>query len=180
MAGISGAIFMALFGGLSAWRWAATGSLFFALLVFRDFIMSYFFLKRKSALRMTSGMPVALSYLSTLLPLFYQSPAILVSEGGAIAANILFLSGFLLFTLATIELGSRVGISPALRDSVCRSGVYRIFRHPMYAGYMIAEAGWVIINPANSLLFVTCAGCYFFRMKAEDLCLKQAVLSIHR
>src|SRR4051812_3899332 len=94
LGGVLGAIFMALFIPLAAWRWFETGSLFFALLIWRDLTMSYFLLKRNPASRTSFGLPVLLAYFSTVLPLCYQAPGTLVGQHQLVGANLFFIVGF--------------------------------------------------------------------------------------
>jgi protein-S-isoprenylcysteine O-methyltransferase Ste14 len=68
--------------------------------------------------------------------------------------NLLVIIGFLLATLATIELGDSMGVSPAYRGKVCRTGIYRWVKHPMYLGYAIADFSWVLVSPLNSIIYV--------------------------
>ena len=76
--------------------------------------------------------------------------------------------GFLIVTLATIELGQRLGVSPAKRGEVCSSGVYRYLNHPMYVGYALAELGVVLLNPQNAGFFAISISLYILRARAES------------
>lgn len=170
-----GAAFMALFAVVSAWRWLHTGSLFYALLLLRDGMWSVFFLVRRPALKTGSRVEAVLAYVSTALPLFYFSPGGMVSWWLPVVANALAVIGFLLATLATIELGVKLGVAPAARGEKCRNGVYRWLKHPMYSGYIIAEAGWILLYPANAILFIASVACYACRMRAENRVLRHDV-----
>jgi protein-S-isoprenylcysteine O-methyltransferase Ste14 len=168
LTGFAGAIIMALFAATSLWRFIATQSLFFALLFFRDLLVSIFLCTRKPA---TSKGPVwtqGLAYFSSFLPLLYSAPkGVDLPLKITLGANLLVIAGFLLVTLATIELGNRMGVSPALRGSTCRTGVYRWMKHPMYFGYVIAELSWVLIDPKNLTLYCTSTCAYLIRANLE-------------
>jgi protein-S-isoprenylcysteine O-methyltransferase Ste14 len=169
---LGGALFMGVFAALAGWRWYQTGSLFFVFLVFRDLLLSALFLFRKDAAAKGSKREAALAYASTILPLFYIAPVAKVPVWTALGSDIIFIVGFLIATLAAIELGQRMGVSPALRGQVCKSGVYRLFKHPMYAGYVIAESGWVLLNPVNAVIFGLSAAGYYLRTQAENKVLR--------
>ena len=75
--------------------------------------------------------------------------------------------GFTISTLAIFDLGSSFGVSPANRGLVT-NGLYRYARHPMYTGYVIAEFGFVLLNPINLIIWVISVGFYFARTKIEE------------
>ena len=70
-----------------------------------------------------------------------------------------------------LKKSSSFGVSPANRGAV-RSGLYRYIRHPMYMGYVIAEFGFVLLNPTNLIIWVISVGLYFARTKIEDRALR--------
>jgi protein-S-isoprenylcysteine O-methyltransferase Ste14 len=163
-----GAAMMAIFAGIAGWRWHNTVSLFFALLVLRDLVLAYGFLTR-SRMSVEGGVRArAAAYFSTFLPLLYQVSSSVASKTTVFIVNSFFVVGFLLATLAAIELGSVIGIAPAFRGKIVRTGVYRFFRHPMYTGYLIAELGWVLLNPINLLIFVASICLIFYRIRIEN------------
>lgn len=171
---ISGAILMVLFAVLAGWRCLQTERLFFALLAFKNILWCVFLLKRKSAKLTASRGQSLLAYVSALLPLFYLSEVASVETWRSIAADSLAVLGFLLATLAVIELGSNVGVSPAARESRIRTGVYRYLKHPMYFGYMISEFGLVLLRPENIVLFTISCVLYVTRTKIENRVLMQS------
>lgn len=174
LSGIAGAGLMALFGIVAAWRWYSTLSLFFALLAFRDFVAAYYFSVRGKSKAHGSRFASILAYVSTALPLLYRAPGEPPSLPIALAANLLFILGFLISTLATIELGSRMGVSPAVRGSLCKTGIYRWIRHPMYTGYIVAEVGWILLGAFNAPLFAASLTGYLLRMRLENRILSNA------
>jgi protein-S-isoprenylcysteine O-methyltransferase Ste14 len=174
---IAGAGLMATFACLAGWRWMHTGLLFFALLFFRDFLLSVFFLVRKPAIHRGSRKMAVMAYVSTAIPLCYVPPTGAIVLWRSATADLLAIGGFLLATLAAIELGSRLGISPAVRGEECRKGVYRWFQHPMYLGYVIAESGWTLISPLNGLFFAISVIFYWVRVVAENAVLQTKELN---
>lgn len=161
-----GSIMMFGFGAIAFYRWHQTQLVFFLLLVLRDFVAAYFFLKRKSSSIQADKVQSVMAYVSSAMPLLYFSP----SEDVKLlflVSNLLSIVGFLLVALATIELGHSIGISPANRGRVS-SGIYRLMKHPMYWGYVISEVGLVFLNPLNAVLLLISSSLYFFRARFEE------------
>lgn len=171
---LSGTFLMAVFGLISLGRSLETGLLFFLLLALRDFIASYFFFARSEPYRNSSKFMSLIAYASSGLPLFYSGIPIVVPIQTQLLASLLVIGGFTIAALATIELANRMGISPAVRGEICRSGAYRFFAHPMYLGYIIAEIGIVIGNFENLSIFVVSVILYLVRMRAESNILKKS------
>lgn len=168
-----GSIMMFGFGLLALYRWQQTHLIFFLLLVLRDFVAGYFFLKRESA-QATSGKLVSLiAYLSSAMPLLYFGPDHATKEM-LLASDILAIIGFLFIALATIELGTSIGISPAKR-SLVKSGIYKWVGHPMYVGYALSELGMSVINPKNIFIFCIAMMLYLQRTKFEKRLLTATV-----
>ena len=159
---------MAACAALAVYRWQASGYLFFALMALRDFLVCSLLLVRRAP-RATGGTrDIVLAYASSFLVFLYQSAPTGVGATGYVTANTLFVVGFLLATLATLELGDRMGVSPAKRGVICNTGVYRMLKHPMYTGYIVAEVGWILLNPINAVIFVFSILGYWLRMRAEN------------
>ncbi|MCB0369615.1 MAG: hypothetical protein KDD45_09270, partial [Bdellovibrionales bacterium] len=106
------------------------------------------------------------AYLSSAMPLLYLGSTV-ASKTLFLASDLLATVGFLIVVLATVELGTSIGISPANRG-VVRSGVYGYVKHPMYFGYVVSEIGLVILNPLNAALFALSLSLYIFRSKSEN------------
>ncbi|HLE12703.1 MAG TPA: isoprenylcysteine carboxylmethyltransferase family protein [Bacteriovoracaceae bacterium] len=107
-----------------------------------------------------------LAYISSALPLLYL-PAESASSFAALASTLLAIAGFTISTLALLDLGTSFGVAPANRGIV-RSGLYRYLRHPMYAGYVIAEVGFVLLNPVNAVILAASFFFYILRAKLEN------------
>ena len=161
-----GSLMMFCFGAIAFYRWHQTQLVFFLLLVLRDFVAAYFFLKRKQTQVKATQFQSVLAYLSSAMPLVYFSPSEDVKLFFLIS-NVLSIAGFLLVALATIELGQSIGISPANRDYV-RTGIYRYIKHPMYLGYVVSDVGMVFLNPLNAVLLLISSSLYFMRARYEQ------------
>lgn len=73
-------------------------------------------------------------------PLLHPSGAAFVSQQ---VSFILTLSGLTMAIAAKLFLGRRFGLTPANRG-ICRTGPYRLVRHPMYLGYFITQVGYIV------------------------------------
>lgn len=165
-----GSLMMFGFGAIAFYRWHQTQLVFFLLLVLRDFVAAYFFLKRNQTQVKATRFQSVLAYLSSAMPLIYFSPSEDVKLFFLIS-NLLSIVGFLLVALATIELGQSIGISPANRGYV-RTGIYRYIKHPMYWGYVVSEVGMVFLNPLNGVINLISFSLYYLRSKFENVVLK--------
>ncbi|MCB0415554.1 MAG: hypothetical protein KDD50_14550 [Bdellovibrionales bacterium] len=163
-----GSIFMLSFGIISFARWNNSGELFFLLLAFRDFVASYFLAKREKAEIEGSKKMAVLAYLSSALPLLYFSaPFGFAPRLNSLIADICTILGFLIVTWATIDLGTKLGVSPAKRGEKVTKGLYKLVGHPMYLGYAIAQLGWIFLNKWNVLIYLVCMTLFVVRAKAE-------------
>jgi protein-S-isoprenylcysteine O-methyltransferase Ste14 len=64
--------------------------------------------------------------------------------------------GLFFVVLGKMSLGRSFGLAPANRG-VVSSGLYRFVRHPIYFGYLITHAGFVLANPGTRNLLVLMA-----------------------
>lgn len=73
-----------------------------------------------------------------------------------------------------LSLGRSFGLMPANRGVVC-SGVYRVIRHPIYAGYLITHLGFLAAHPSvrNILLLVVADAALMVRATYEERTLVQ-------
>lgn len=162
-----GSFMMACFGVIAVYRWNQTGLIFFLLLVIRDFVAAYFFLKRKPSQTKSNRVQSLVAYASSMMPLIYFAPSEDVSKGLLMVSDLMSILGFLIVALATLELGTSIGISPANRGLV-KSGVYKYIKHPMYTGYVVSEIGMVLVSPVNSIIFIVSGVLYFKRSSWES------------
>jgi len=164
-----GGLIMLSFGIISFMRWRTSGELFFLLLFFRDFIAAVFLIKREDAIKIGNKKMATVAYISSALPLIYFSaPYGFETNSVKLAADLLAILGFLIVTWATIDLGTKMGISPAKRGTRCTKGLYRFLGHPMYIGYIVAHLGWVFINKWNILIYLTSIILFYLRAKFEN------------
>ena len=100
----------------------------------------------------------------TLLPLLVQ-PA----SGGHSAAVGLLMLGLVVSVGAKLSLRRSFGLVAANRG-VKRTGLYATVRHPMYLGYFLTYAGFLILNPSivNAALLTGWAMLQILRIDAEE------------
>jgi protein-S-isoprenylcysteine O-methyltransferase Ste14 len=65
-------------------------------------------------------------------------------------------AGLLLIIAGKVALGRSFGLMPANRGVVCR-GVYGVMRHPIYAGYLVTHAAFLVAHPLGWNLLVLVA-----------------------
>jgi protein-S-isoprenylcysteine O-methyltransferase Ste14 len=168
-----GSLIMLSFGIFAFLRWKTSGELFFMLLFFRDTIAAFFLSRRERAEANGSKGIAIVAYLSSGLPLIYLSaPFGLETRLISLSADLFAIIGFLIVTWATIDLGTKLGVSPAKRGNKCTKGLYGFLGHPMYLGYVIAQLGWVFINQWNLIIFVASIALFVVRARAENLILR--------
>jgi protein-S-isoprenylcysteine O-methyltransferase Ste14 len=87
----------------------------------------------------------------------------------SLALTILQVAGMLVSITGLASLGRSFGIVPANRG-VQRSGLYRLVRHPMYAGYVVSYSCFVLQNPSleNGVLLGTFIAFTILRIVMEE------------
>ena len=168
-----GAFVLTGFAGIAFSRWMSSGFLFFALLILRDLSAAWFFISRRPRVDFAhSGQRYveAIAYLSCGVPLLYMSAGATASKNPMMVSDLLSIVGFAISTVALFELGGSFGVVAANRGKV-RSGLYRYLSHPMYVGYVLAEFGFVLVEPRNIYLFGLSTFLYGLRARRESITL---------
>lgn len=82
---------------------------------------------------------------------------------------LLILTGILVQLYAKITLGRCFGLIPSHRGLKLR-GPYRLVRHPMYAGYLLAHIGILCMSPTlwNLCVYAVCYSLQIPRLFAEE------------
>ena len=124
-------------------------------------------LTRRPGTMVTTPYAWAIAITGTCAPL-------LVVPGGAqliggTAPLLLMATGLAFSISAKIFLRRSFGILPANRG-VRRSGPYRLVRHPMYAGYVLTHAGFLVSSFClrNLLAYAFCWAAMVLRIRAEE------------
>ena len=119
--------------------------------------------------RETSGRIVAWVSAFAALALALARPTANPDPGPWWTFEVLQALGFAFAILALLFLGRSFGVVAAIRG-VKTSGVYRLVRHPVYAGYLAAYGGYVLENPStrNMMLFALGTGAQIVRIREEE------------
>lgn len=186
LSGKFGSLIMFGFSAFAAWRWYRSWNFFFALLCLRDLIAAIYIGARPQGKVSVPIWVKLIAYVSSFLPFLYFGSDYgswkflnLLDLNGThilimlnLSSRIFMISGFLISTLAIIELGDSMGVSPAFRSTLRTGGIYHYFKHPMYLGYLLAEFGVVLLNPLNIFIFFLSSFGYWTRMRIEDKILR--------
>ncbi|MHB8529577.1 MAG: methyltransferase family protein [Caulobacteraceae bacterium] len=108
-----------------------------------------------------------LALAGTLPPLFLRSGGDHLASG--VLAATLMVAGIMTQVSAKAFLRRSFGMAPANRG-VKRDGPYRLVRHPIYVGYAITWAGFLLVNaqPFNLALVVFACAMQVARVVAEE------------
>ncbi len=108
---------------------------------------------------------VTLSLLGPLLVRPVVNGALLADAVTATISGI----GLLVVIVSKIALGRSFGLLPANRGIVC-VGPYRVVRHPIYLGYFVTDAGFVLahLTSWNLLVLFTAAAAQLIRVRYEE------------
>jgi protein-S-isoprenylcysteine O-methyltransferase Ste14 len=81
----------------------------------------------------------------------------------------LMMTGLVFQVVAKLTLRFSFGMAPANRGLKV-TGPYRIVRHPIYAAYLIGQAGFFLLNPTvwNAAVYGVGLGLQIFRIAAEE------------
>lgn len=110
----------------------------------------------------------ALAIGASCLPLLVvaNSADMLVPAGAGV---MLMLTGMAMQIAAKLTLRRSFGIIAANRG-VKATGPYRFVRHPMYAGYLATQVGFLLLNPTpwNAAVYAVALACQVARLLAEE------------
>jgi protein-S-isoprenylcysteine O-methyltransferase Ste14 len=136
--------------------WVATGNPTGFLMLVSEVLVAALTMIRRNAVAVdrtfVARSLTAVSIVGPALVRAFSSAAI------ASAAVTVFLSGLglLVAVVGKLSLGRSFGVAPANRGVVSR-GLYRVVRHPIYLGYLITHAGFLLANPSFWNLVVLAA-----------------------
>jgi protein-S-isoprenylcysteine O-methyltransferase Ste14 len=96
-------------------------------------------------------------------------PGGLHPQVGVVLGLGLQMAGLAVCVAAFIALGRSFGFAPADRG-VRRRGPYAVVRHPIYAGYLLLQLGYLSqsLSTRNLLVLIIVSGCNVGRIRAEE------------
>jgi protein-S-isoprenylcysteine O-methyltransferase Ste14 len=132
-------------------------------------LMTVVFLLSRRSTQAVSQAPIdwALAFVGT-------TAALLARPGGpgpiSLPAGLsLMMVGTCIALVAKFSLARSFGLAPANRG-VKRRGAYAFLRHPMYLGYIVAQAGFLLLNPTwrNALVYAIAWSVQIARLLREE------------
>jgi protein-S-isoprenylcysteine O-methyltransferase Ste14 len=125
------------------------------------------YVSRKDATALsTAPLTWAVSLGGTLLPLLMRPSG---AEGFVLLGDAIQWVGIVVIIVAVLSLWRSFGIVPANRG-IRQTGLYRVVRHPLYAGEMLFLTGVVVAHPSLSNVVVWAADCalQLWRAKLQE------------
>jgi len=104
--------------------------------------------------------------------------ALLIGKGGApifgLLGPCLMVSGLVMHLGAKLSLWKSFGLVAANRG-VKSGGAYRVVRHPMYAGYIVSQLGFLLVAPSlwNAAVYAAAWALLIARIHAEERVLSE-------
>jgi len=143
------------------------------LLVSEALVVFFVVLRRRATAISERGADWFVGFAGTLVPLLALPP-----DGEPVVpialCTILMLGGFSLNMWAKLTLLRSFGVVAANRG-IKIGGPYRLVRHPMYAGYMLTQLGFLLSGPNfwNACVYALAFGLQVARILAEERMLNQ-------
>lgn len=129
--------------------------------------MFYILLRRPSDSVSLSPFDWSVAIAGSLLPMLSRPGGHPLVPVSGLAA--LWLAGLWISVAAKLSLNRRFGVAPANRGVQVR-GAYAYIRHPMYAGYLLMDTAYLILNPTprNFAVYAVAWTCQFVRIGCEE------------
>jgi protein-S-isoprenylcysteine O-methyltransferase Ste14 len=142
-------------------------SICYLLILVSEGLTALMILIRRPGETLNTAYGWTLAVLGTFGPLLI-SPGGRMLLAGPVAAGIMTVGLFCSIS-AKMFLRRSFGIVPANRG-VEREGPYKLVRHPIYLGYLIANLGFLTVNfsPWNALVYASCWMAMVLRIRAEE------------
>jgi len=131
-------------------------------------------LRRRSASLSSHPFDWALSFSAVSAPLLLTTPAAASTFIPEALVTTLMLAGLLVQISGKLALGRSFGLVPANRGVKTR-GLYRVVRHPIYAGYTLTHIGFLLGFPSlqNAALYAAVFAIEVVRLLREEAVLNR-------
>lgn len=127
-------------------EFVATGHFTGLLLLLSEALVVLLTIARRRAVVVDRSWQARVVAAASIVPVPFILPS-----GGGLAADALTASisasGLLLIVIGKATLGRSFGLMPANRGIVDH-GIYRILRHPIYAGYLVTHVAFLLAHPS--------------------------------
>ena len=142
------------------------------LLISETLAVAFILLRRPAQRIDVTPYAAGVAFLGTSAPLLVIAPGqgwLPTHVGSA-----LMIVGILISIFAKIALNRSFGLAAANRG-VKRAGPYRLLRHPMYAGYALTQATFLLLNPClwNLCIYLLSWSVQLLRIRAEERVLQE-------
>jgi len=145
------------------------GSILNLIYVFDQFlVLTFILIRRKTEVITKRPSDWLIAFAGTFLPTLFI-PAGKISVVPVALAMLIIFVGIAVHLMAKLTLRCSFGVVAANRG-VKMNGPYRLVRHPMYAGYMLVQLGFLLGGPTlpNFVLVVMCWILIFMRIAGEE------------
>jgi protein-S-isoprenylcysteine O-methyltransferase Ste14 len=162
------------YASYNAWHFAETHAWpFLAQLIFGILVTGAFLLRRQETGAKQSIKTILITTSHILCPLLFRIELGQSTTLNTVSAS-LILIGAAISGFALIDLWDCFGLLPCYRG-IQKSGLYRIVRHPIYFGYMIAASGGLLLSPTirNGVIFTVFSLLSLTRISLEESHLSQ-------
>ncbi|MBV9932086.1 MAG: isoprenylcysteine carboxylmethyltransferase family protein [Alphaproteobacteria bacterium] len=142
-------------------------SICYLLITVSEGVTAFMILIRRPGRTLNTVYGWSLAVLGTFAPLLV-APTHVMLVPSSVAAAIMTVGLFCAIS-AKIFLRRCFGIVPANRG-VERDGPYKLVRHPIYLGYIIANVGFLSANASawNAFIYASCWAAIVLRIRAEE------------
>ena len=141
-----GALFAVLAVNIGA-EFTKTGHLTGLLLLVSELLVVVLTVLRRPAVAMDRSIAARVVTTASIMSVPFIRPTGIPVLPDAVTA-VVSAGGLLVIIVGKVTLGRSFGLIPANRGIVCR-GVYRVVRHPIYAGYLVTHVGFVLAHPTS-------------------------------
>lgn len=143
-----------------------SGNLLF--LIDQGLILTFVLLRRPTTDISRNPLDWAIAFTATVLPMLL-APAASDPLLPSALCNVAILGGMALHLSAKLSLRRSFGVVAANRG-VKSGGAYRVVRHPMYAGYILGQVGFLLSAPVplNAAIVLVVWSLHVARIVAEE------------